>query len=301
MFTPNLKSTNFRNIILGLFITSCLSGCEFLKMKEETPENKETQSLPVARAHETYLYPEDLEGIQPGLSVEDSINLVERYINSWVKKQLLIKEASSKIEFNEAELQRKILNYRYALMVYEYKKHYINNTLNKEVSEEEIVKYYEGNIENFELKQNIIRGIYIKIPNEAPQLEKLTLLINSSQYKEQEELKSYCLRFATAYSLEDSTWINFDEVVEDSPMNAILNKVQFLKENRYIETSDDRFSYFLRIDEYKISDQISPLEFVKDQIRNIIINKRKVELANNLEDEVFDRAVNNNDFEIYNN
>lgn len=290
------------NIILGLFIISCLSGCEFLKMKEETPENAEPQPLPLARAHETYLFPEDLEGIvQPGLSIEDSTNLVERYINSWVKKQLLINEASSKIEFNEVELQRKILKYRYALMGYEYKKHYINNTLNKEVSEEEIVKYYEGNIENFELKQNIIRGIYIKIPNEAPQLEKLTLLINSSQYKEQEELKSYCLRFATAYSLEDSTWINFDEVVADSPMNAILNKVQFLKENRYIETSDDRFSYYLRIDEYKISDQISPLEFVKDQIRNIIINKRKVELANNLEDEVFDRAVNNNDFEIYNN
>jgi hypothetical protein len=41
------------------------------------------------------------------------------------------------------------------------------------------------------------------------------------------------------------------------------------------------------------------LEFVKDDIRNIILNKRKVELAKKLEDDVFKEAQDDEDFEIY--
>jgi hypothetical protein len=52
------------------------------------------------------------------------------------------------------------------------------------------------------------------------------------------------------------------------------------------------------VDEYRISDNVSPLEFVKDDIKNIILNKRKVELARQLEDEVYNEAVNNKEFEI---
>ncbi len=72
-----------------------------------------------------------------------------------------------------------------------------------------------------------------------------------------------------------------------------------MQDNKFIESEDDDFLYFLRIDDYKISDQISPLEFVEDQIRNIIINKRKVELTNELERKVFEDALRNNEFEIY--
>jgi hypothetical protein len=71
-------------------------------------------------------------------------------------------------------------------------------------------------------------------------------------------------------------------------------------ENRVIETSDDNFVYLIRIEEYKIQDEVSPLEYVKEEIENIIINKRKTKLAEELEQEVFDRAVANKDFELYN-
>jgi len=55
----------------------------------------------------------------------------------------------------------------------------------------------------------------------------------------------------------------------------------------------------LKIDEYKISDNISPLEFVSGEIRNIILNKRKVELAKKLEDDVYENAAKRQDFEVF--
>jgi len=291
-----------QNRILVLFAGVTLVSCDMIKMKEKREEQPVQRSTPVARALNNFLYPEDLEGIVgSGISKEDSTNLIERYITSWAKKQLLINEAASKIQFNEVELQRKILDYRYALMVYEFEKQYINKELNTEVTAQEIKDYYNKNQDKFELKQNIVRGLYIKVPNQAPTIELLKKLILSKKMDDKEELKSYCFRFATSYSLEDSTWINFDEIIKNTPLINVANKVQFLKDNKYVESSDDQFNYFIRIDEYKISDQISPLEFVEDQIKNIIINKRKVELANNLEEEVFNRALINNEFEIYKN
>jgi hypothetical protein len=81
----------------------------------------------------------------------------------------------------------------------------------------------------------------------------------------------------------------------------IPNKVQFLRSYNYYETNDNENLYFLKIDAYNISDNVSPLEFVKQDIKNIILNKRKVELARKLEDEVYQNAAARKDFEIYSN
>jgi hypothetical protein len=275
------------------------SSCNLIKMKDEDALNSGEKA--VARAHNNYLYAADLEGlVPPNMPPQDSIQRVERYINNWAKKQLLIREASQKIEFDEAEIERKILDYRYSLMGYEYQTYYINKYLNTDVSEQEIKAYYEENIDNFALKQNIIRGIYLKVPRGAPRTEKLKSLLLSTDSTDFEELKSFSLSFATAYQLYDSVWMVFDDVVKNSPLAEIPNKVQFLQKNNFIKTVDDDYLYYLNIKEYRISDNTSPLEYVRDNIRNIIINKRKVELAQKLEDEVYKKALEKNEFEIFN-
>ena len=284
---------------LALLLLLLLSGCDLIKMKDDGI--KEEGMAPVARVYDQYLYPGDLEGIAPeGLSREDSIARVEGFVNSWIRKQLLIHEAAEKIQFNEADLERKILDYRYSLMGYEYQSYYVNENLDTNVSPEEIAAYYEDNRDNFLLKQNIIRCKYVKLSKNAPRPERVSRWIKSNKAEDEEELNSYCLSFASAYHLNDSVWIEFDEVIKNSPMAEIPNKVQFLRNNRYNETSDDEYMYYLKIEEYKISDNISPLEFVEDEIRNIILNKRKVQLAEQLEDEVYEQAEQQNDFEIYN-
>jgi len=256
----------------------------------------------VARVFEKYLYQDDLQGVaSSNLSTQDSIKRVESYIKNWVKKQLLISEAANKIEFDEAEIERKVLDYRYALMVYEYEKYYINQELSKSVTELEIQEYYDENLDHFELKQNIIRGIFVKIPKEAPNVPKVRRLIKSKTNKSREELKSYCFRFAISYSLEDSTWVNFDEVIQNTPLIGIPNKVQYLKNNKFIETEDESFFYFFKIHDYRISEDISPLDIVRDDIENVIINKRKIQLAHQLEEDIYERAETKSDFELFQN
>ena len=295
--------------ILKLFsltpiILLVLTSCDIINFKDQEAGlnfNDNANIKPIARAHDQYLYFDDLEGLIPSdISKADSANLVQRYVKSWINKQLVISEASEKLDLDEVEVERKVLDYRYALMIHEYQKLYINEKLKIDVSHDEVEAYYIDNKENFQLRQNIIKSRYVKLAKEAPRLNVFKRLFISNNDKQLDELRSYCYQYATTFHL-DTTWVNFDEVIENTPMVAIDNKIQFLRRTSYHETSDDNYQYFLMIMEYKLSDEISPLEWVYDDIERIIINKRKVELAKELEEGIYERAVQNSDFEIFNN
>jgi hypothetical protein len=283
---------------VSLLISLLLFGCDLIKMKVDPEGNSDRQ--PAARANDTYLYKDELVGIvAPGTPAQDSARLIEAYINTWVKKQLLIQEASRKMDINETEVERKILDYRYSIIAYEYQAFYVKAHLDTAVADAEIEKYYKENIDNFILKQNIVQGTFIKVAKNAPRTGKIKELMFSTREKDEYELRSYCLSFSVAYHISGNNWVVFDELVKNSPLAEIPNKIQFLKSNPYFETSDDTYLYFFKVGQYRISDNVSPLEFVKDDIRTIILNKRKVELAKKLEDDVYGNAENEKEFEVF--
>ena len=273
-----------------------LSACDVLKDKSGDQEEFRT---PVARVNNAYLYKDELVGIvSPGTSAEDSTVRVESYLNAWIRKQLLIQEAAKKIDINEAEVERKILDYRYSIIAYEYQNFYINQNLDTVIADSEVETYYKDHIDNFILKQNIVQATFIKVPKNAPKIDRIKDLVVNARNNSKQELKSYCLSFSSAYHIADSTWMIFDDLVQNSSLAEIPNKIQFLKTNPYYETSDENFLYFFKADQYRISDNVSPMEFVKDEIRNIILNKRKIELAKKLEEEVYNQGVEQDAVEI---
>ncbi|GCC51260.1 peptidyl-prolyl cis-trans isomerase [Chryseotalea sanaruensis] len=275
------------------------SSCDLIKRKSESETDNIRPS--VARVGETYLYLDELTGIvPPGTPKADSITRMEAYVNSWVRKQLLIRQAGRQIDINKAEVERKLLDYRYSLIAYEFQTYYIKQNLDTVVAQSEIEQYYKEHLDNFVLKQNIVRATFLKVPQSAPRTKKVKDLIFSTKEKDVEELKSYCLSFAASYHLSDSSWMEFDELVKGTPLVGIPDKVQFLKRTPYYETNDEAYLYFLKVDEYRISDNVSPLQFVRDDIVNVILNRRKVELAKKLEEEVYSKAQETNEFELFN-
>ncbi|KOF03971.1 peptidyl-prolyl cis-trans isomerase [Roseivirga seohaensis] len=281
-----------------LIILLAVSSCEFLGMESESKMDN-TENL-VARVGNTFLYKTDISDLtDPSMSEEDSARITERFIDTWIKKELFVREASSNSKIDQTEIQRKVEAYRYTLISYEYQKLMVEQQLNREVSEEEIKQYYSDNIDNFQLRQNILRGRYLKILQAAQKKADVRRWMKSDRPEDLESLKSYGFQFASDFSLQDSTWINFDDLTKNSPFSTIENKIQFLRRNRYVEESDSLYLYLFRIHEFKLSEQVSPLEYVKEDIKNIIINKRKVEIAKSLENKVYERAKKNEDYEIY--
>ncbi|MFY0608215.1 MAG: peptidyl-prolyl cis-trans isomerase [Cyclobacteriaceae bacterium] len=277
-----------------ILLVIILSGCEFFTPKETQAEK------PIAKSMTNYLYPSDLDGLfSMNLTYEDSTKLAEKYIDDWARKQLMIAKSSEAINFNEAEIERKVLDYRYALMVHAFEKQFINENLDREVSDEAIVAYYEEKQDNFLLRQNIVKCIFAKIPRDAPNLRQFRRNFREYPKGNMEDMTSYISQFAVKSFLEDSVWIIFDELIIGTPLEKLERKDQFISKNTYSETNDEEFVYFVKILEFKISNEVSPLEFIKDDISNIIINKRKIALKKELEDQIYEDAKQKNLYEIY--
>ena len=90
-------------------------------------------------------------------------------------------------------------------------------------------------------------------------------------------MNSYAKLYAENFYYNDSTWIYFNELSKDIPLtkynvdNIVLNRTK-----TYF--SDDEFTYFLNITDYALKDDIPPMEFLADQIKEIIVLGRLQEL-----------------------
>ncbi|WP_114748024.1 peptidylprolyl isomerase [Pleomorphovibrio marinus] len=280
-------------ICLGLLATSC----DLFKMKGDS----EGEDNPVlATVGKNNLKLSDIEFIRKDNQGElDSTELVNRYLQNWIKKQLMIREASKNLTINEAEIERKLLDYRYALIVYEFEKSFVEQKLDKEVGIAEIEEYYDKHKENFSLKEIIVRTNFVKLEKNLPQKRQLERLLRNQRDGDKNELKELALRYANNYYLEDGNWIKFDDIILNSPLAQNPNKVQLLKNGPLISVDDDNYTYYFSILEYKLQDQVPPLEFVRDEISKIIVNKRRVALAEQLHKDVYNKALDNNEFRIY--
>lgn len=282
-------------LILNLIVIQFVfSACHFFETKQENDSEKEK----IARVDKIFLYKGDIEKLNlvPALSSpEDSSSIVSRYVDKWIKKQLLVQAAEKDDAENLPEIERRLLEYKYQLLVHGFKKRYVEKELDTAISEQETEEYYLANQANFELKQNIVRVYYSKIPKDAPRLDEVKAWIRSGRSSDLEELRSYCHGFAISYSLSDSTWLIFDDLISGIP----IKKDHYPQKNQYLEASDSLYFYFLRINDVKIHDQVSPIEFVKDQIQAIIMNKRKVDLQNKLENDIYKKALSDNIYEVF--
>ncbi len=288
------KTLTLLNRASAFLLLSILASCQYFQQKNEVTD------VLIAQANEARLYASELEGLIPeDATTDDSIILTQKYVDSWIRKQLMIDQAQRQIDVNLAEIDRKLLEYRYSLIIHEFEKYYIDSNLNGEVSDDEIQSYYAERSENFLLKQNIVRCVYAKIPKGSPGLSTFRRNVRAYPNSNLEDIREYCFQNALDAFIDEDVWVNFSELANATPLKDVKNEAQFLETTTFSATSDDEFIYYLRILEYKVRNELSPLEFVRENIENIIINKRKIELKKDLEERIYNEAKANNSFQIY--
>lgn len=297
-FIPHLLSSLPRSTgalaLSALLLTFTVSGCQwFKKEKPEKPGNA------VARVHDKFLYSEDIRKmLTPGTSREDSILIVTNYVQSWIKQQVILHKAETNLDEEKKDVDKKLEEYRNSLITYIYETELIRQRLDTVVTNPEIEKYYAENQQNFELKDNIIKVLYLRVNRDAPKLKKAREWYRSSNAKDRAALEEYCYQFASDFHLDDETWLLFDELLKKVPIKT-YDKEAFLRNNRFIEIEDSTNIYLVKIADMKIRESLSPLSFVKEDIRNLIINGRKLMLIKEMEKAAYDEALKKNEFEIY--
>ena len=264
-----------------------------------TQNGKKANDPPVARVYDNYLYSSQIADIVPyGLSSEDSLLVIEDHIDKWVRKQLLLYQAEQNLSEEDKNVEQQIEDYRTSLLVYKYEENYINQKLDTIISETEIEDYYNNYSFNFLLNNNLFKGIYIQVPRTAPEIYKIRRWYRSDDAENIKNLEIYCYNHASKYDYYEETWVPFDEILGSMP-KIYISPENLLRYRKNFEVKDSTHYHFLKIVDYRLSSSVAPLDYIREDIKSILLNKRKIQLIQELEANVYNDALNRENFNIY--
>lgn len=276
--------------LLACLVIIGVASCSIIEAEKDQP---------VARVFEKYLYRSDILNIIPDeTSSQDSAIIARNYIDTWVRTQLMLNKAEESLSDEQKNVNKKIEEYRSSLLIYSYRQKLLLQKMDTVISDKDISDYYEKNIDNFILANEIVKAVFVKVPQTAPNIGDLRNWVRSGSVDNLDKLEKYCINYADKFDMFNNSWVYFNTLMKKVPI-TISQPDRFLRYNKNIETSDSLFHYFVHISDHKSEGDVIPLEFIRNDIKSILLNKRKIEFYNDLEKKVYNEGANRNLFEIY--
>lgn len=279
-------------------ILLCLGPCLFLSCSQPPKEEHEGRT-PVARAFESYLYLDELKGIvKKGAARDDSVRLTAKYINNWIRKEMVKHYARNNPNIDESEIEEKLQNYRQTLEGYYYEREIVRQRLDTVVNESEIMSYFREYKDNFRLKEDILRFNYIRVPSSAPGMDSVKIWLRSDNEFDRARLEDYCVRYAVHYNLDGEQWFHYRDVTQVVPVD-IHNPAAYFNFRKFLEIRDSADVYLFAVKEYIGKGNNPPIGYVRDDIEKIILSKRKVKLINETYERMYQEGIRKKQIEVF--
>ncbi|PVX50096.1 hypothetical protein C7377_1746 [Balneicella halophila] len=271
-----------------------LASCQ----NKEKVAPKDEHGTRVAKVGDSYLYEEDLKDLlKDETSGDDSVALRERYINNWIRKNLLLETAKMNLTEEEQNVEELVKDYRSSLLISQYKQKYLAEHLDTIVTDEELTNYVAEHSESFVLKRPIYKYYLAKVLTKN---KKDIALISSLFSKRNINLmQDFQLENTTVISNYDGGWYTAKDILRNLPSEADLKDLNSLKEGKVLTMKDQTTTYFLKPIKIIPEGEMSPVDFINEKVREIILHNRKIALAKQLEYEIYEVAKTNNQFEVY--
>lgn len=251
----------------------------------------------VAKVFNKSLFQSELnELIGSETSSEDSSQIINAYIEKWVRESVMMHEAEKYVpkDLNIDELVR---DYRASLIRHNYEMLLVETKLDSTINETELNTYYQENKEQYKLKNPIIQCRFIKIPKTAEGIQDVKDWWKSDDEEDFKRLLDYSSRNAEVYMLDDNLWYYLDNISQYMPRGVLTNNNY--KSKKEVKTDDDNYEYFLKIFETVPANEYAPLEFIKEQATKVILHKRKIKLLEDKKEEMYERENGSNNVKIY--
>jgi hypothetical protein len=255
---------------------------------------------PVARAFDERLFWSDLRQVVPmDASPEDSAALAQRYIVNWLRQRVVIEKAEQNLGAAQKDFEAQLREYRNSLVIFAYEQALVDQKLDTVVTRAEIEDYYEGNRENFELQDNILRVRWFKVKEqEKRDLKRLEGHFLSGSADRMREVELWLAQRGIPIVDRSGSWTTFGELRAEIPVWNEDDGRTPLSEGRKV-FRDEFGAYFVDVLELRSKASVSPLPMVQQDIRTIMINQRKLQLVERMREDLFREAETNKDVEVY--
>ena len=279
-------------IIKILLLVLLISGCN--------QKRDAATRIPVAEVGRKTLYYDQIpQIITRDLRGADSVATVQNYVNRWAKQELMLMRAEANLSQSARdEIARQIEETRANLLIYHYQRQMMQEKMDTVILEANLEKYYADNERGFILTSNIVKALFIKLPVETPNISRIRNLARSNNQGDMQELETLCYNLAEKFDDFNENWVTTDRLLVELPQGINLNENNFLR-NPFHEMTDSISIYMIAIKDYKLRSSIAPYEYVKDDIKRIIMNSRRFEFIQALENGIYNEALKEKYFKIY--
>jgi hypothetical protein len=278
--------------VIIFLVIILLAGCK--------NKNKTADRIRLAEVGNEILYYDEVPHlIKHGINDSDSAAIIKNYITSWAKRRLLFQKAEENLSPElKTVIEQQIEDTRTNLVIYHYQQQMILEKMDTVLTESGLENYYNANEKSFILSSNIVKALFIKLPVETPELSKIRALARSNNQKDLQQLETLCFQLAEKFDDFNEDWVPMDKLSVELQQD-ISNEETFLKKNSFFETKDSSSVYFVAIRDYRLRSSVAPYEYIKNDIKRIIWNTRRLEFIKSLENGIYNDALNANRFKIY--
>ena len=255
------------------------------------------KSQNIAKYNNQILKKSQLLGLVEDGNKEDSVIVINKFINEWAVNKILIEKAKLNLTIQDlSSLDKLVENYKSELYSTTYLDALINSSINLEIDTTEIENLYNKNIDLFKLKNNIYKFAYIKIPKDFSDIAEVRNKVRNLK-NHQKFLDSISYRFSD-YSLDTKGWINESDLKK---IFSFLNKQKLnpLKNYSFLQSKDSLNLYLIKVLELKTIGSYAPLDYVFPTLEYMSINQRKKKLTQLIKTDLIKNAIQNNELEIF--
>lgn len=285
-----MKNKNHIIFLLAfIFLFSCNKG---------GTSDVQQEQIPIVTVRDKTLYKNELNNVMPqALSSEDSIAAAQTYIKMWINDQLMYDKAQKNI-VNKDEIERLVAGYRKSLITNLYQEQLLKVQLSKSFSDKELESFYEANKGKFKLKENVIKGLYLKVPINSKELNNFIKWYKQSTDAAVGNIEKNTLQNAVGYEYFYNKWVALNDIVDNMPL-SVNNGDEFLRTNKNVEVRDSSFVYLLNIKEYKTIGSEAPFEYIKNQLIEVYTEQRKSDYLKKVQQDLYDKAVSDEEIKFY--
>ena len=278
-------------VLIGIAFLALLAGCDYFQ--------KSSKEVVVAECYGKYLYESDLIGLVPeGTPTMDSIQRVSTFIDSWVRRQVLIHQAENNLSKEVLNLDKQMEEYRNSLIIYTYESQLINQKLDTVVSEDEIAEYYEQNKEDFQLRNTMVRVAYVILEEDSKQIADFKKMLSDPDTLMLQNIDIQANYYAVKSFVDIDQWMRLDELTNIIPIE-IFNAESFLKKNKFVCFDMNEYTYMVRFVDYLLEESTTPIEMVRDNIKSVILAQRRQALIDKMQTALYEKAKKEKAFEVY--
>jgi hypothetical protein len=230
----------------------------------------------------------DVSQVMPGgLSEADSTAFVNAYIDNWIDNQLISQVAVRNIA-DTHEIDEMVSEYRRQLIINEYRRLKLSEDPELAIPDDTIAAYYSAHRGDLRLEEPMLRGIYIKMPSDAPHLADVKRWYRSNKTDDIDKLEKVGLSDAIHYDYFRDHWIPWTQIETKIPQEI---PTASLRKGRNIEIDESGFTYLLSISDYLPSGAPMPLEAAKTLIREKLTAMKRVEIDAKLRQQLRQQAL----------